>query len=164
MKRCTQCGKRKRVSEFYFVKARNKERAECKECSSLRAANWAKDHRDRVNKTARKWRRNNPEKVKEVSRKNSIKRKQICIIHYGKNGGCVCCGETELCFLTIDHIKDNGAKDKKKYGPGERLRYWMIIKDKFPKGLQTLCFNCQWGKRIHKGFCPHHPRTDLRKS
>jgi hypothetical protein len=158
MKRCTQCGKRKDVSEFYNRKA------ECRKCSNARSVEWAKQHRERATRNSRKWRKNNPEKVKEIVRRNHLKRKKLCIVKYGKNGGCVCCGEKEISFLSLDHIKDNGAKDKRKYGPGERLRYWMIIRDKFPEGLQTLCFNCQWGKRIYKGFCPHHPRTDLRKS
>lgn len=26
---------------------------------------------------------------------------------------------------------------------------------KFPQGYQTLCFNCNSGKAINKGTCPH---------
>lgn len=84
---------------------------------------------------------------------------------YGKNGGCVCCEEKEMSFLTIDHIKDNGSDhrgEKGKPGGGNHL-YRFITRSGFPEGFQVLCFNCQWGKQINKGFCPHHPKTDLRK-
>lgn len=86
--------------------------------------------------------------------------KRKCIIYYGKNEGCVCCGITQISFLSLDHIKDDGFKDHK--GKGKHL-YRILIKLNFPSGYQTLCFNCQWGKRLNNGFCPHHPRTDLRK-
>lgn len=153
MKRCTQCGERKVLSDFY------KKKAECRSCSSKRAVAWAKRNRLRTNRNAAKWRKKNHAKVLDYARKHSRKQKQLCMHHYGRKG-CVCCGERELSFLTLDHIKDNGKQNR----PGRRIKYQMLISLKFPKGLQTLCFNCQWGKRIGKGFCPHHPRKDLRCS
>ena len=45
------------------------------------------------------------------------------------------------------------------YAAIKRLGY-----DYRPKNLQVLCFNCQWGKQIQNGFCPHHPTVDLRRS
>jgi hypothetical protein len=31
----------------------------------------------------------------------------------------------------------------------------LIIKTGFPDGYQVLCMNCNWGKRMNKGICPH---------
>ncbi len=152
--RCTECKKRKTLSGFY-EKKNGKYKAACKVCEIARSTAWANDNPEKRKASSKRWRKNNPERAIEVSQRNHAKRKRLCMEYYGENGGCVCCGETELSFLTMDHIKDNGAE--------ERLRYWMIIRDNFPKGLQTLCFNCQWGKRINKGFCPHRPKKDLRK-
>jgi len=96
--------------------------------------------------------------------RNRVKQdKQACMTEYGKNSGCVCCGVKEISFLSIDHIKDDGFKKRDKHGLGKHL-YRMLVKMGFPRGFQVLCFNCQWGKRLNGGFCPHHPQTDLRKN
>lgn len=160
IKICTQCKEEKNSEEdFYLI--RGKPRAECKACNSKRTVKWGQANRDRRNASAKKWRESHPEELKQVVKRNCFKRKKICIEHYGIDSGCVCCSEKEICFLTLDHIQDDASEKKKT--TGERLRYWMVIRDGFPEGLQTLCFNCQWGKRINKGFCPHHPEIDLRK-
>lgn len=78
------------------------------------------------------------------------------ILVYGNK--CECCEETILEFLTIDHINNDGASHRiKLFGKnkcGNRFYKW-IIKNNFPKGLQVLCFNCNHGKFINGGVCPH---------
>lgn len=76
---------------------------------------------------------------------------------------CTCCGESELSFLSLDHVLDDGAKDRRRRGSSRGSCFYQQLKNSgFPLGLQVLCHNCQWGKRINKGFCPHHPERDLR--
>ncbi|VVB52888.1 Uncharacterised protein [uncultured archaeon] len=94
-------------------------------------------------------------------KKREAKQKRICMNRYGKDDGCVCCGEKHISFLTIDHIEDDGYKNRDTQGRGKHL-YRYLINQNFPRGFQTLCFNCQWGKRLNGGFCPHHPHRDLR--
>jgi len=71
---------------------------------------------------------------------------------------CNCCGETELLFLTIDHINNDGATHRKELGGrnfgGSRMHKWLIDND-FPPGFQILCANCQLGKHLNGGICPH---------
>jgi hypothetical protein len=128
------------------------------------AKKWRDKNGPRILRVNKEWKRNNPDKVKLQSRRARLKRKRICIEYYGRNG-CVCCGEKELSFLSLDHIRDNGAQDRrnnsKRVGNGLYLR---LIQENFPSGFQVLCYNCQWGKRIGEGFCLHHPRTNLRKA
>ena len=50
--------------------------------------------------------------------------------------------------LTIDHIKGGGTKHRKKI-KGEKITVW-LKKNNFPKGFQTLCFNCNWKKHKNK--------------
>jgi hypothetical protein len=78
---------------------------------------------------------------------------------YGAYGGykCNCCGETEQMFLSIDHVHNNGAEERKsgKYkGSGSAFYAW-LCKNNFPKGYQVLCMNCQVGKHKNGGVCPH---------
>jgi len=67
---------------------------------------------------------------------------------------CICCGETEIKFLSIDHIdgrkKLNPIEKKLK---GANLYRWLIA-HKFPKGFQILCYNCNCAKGFY-GVCPH---------
>lgn len=71
---------------------------------------------------------------------------------------CNCCGETRVAFLQVDHINNDGAKHRKEVCSGEFYRW--IIKNNFPKDLQILCANCNWGKYRNGGVCPHvHERN-----
>ena len=57
----------------------------------------------------------------EIQRNFQRKVKKEAIIHYG--GECVCCGEKEIKFLTIDHTKGNGKKHREKTGYSQ-IGYW----------------------------------------
>lgn len=78
---------------------------------------------------------------------------QIIFGKYGKT--CQCCGETERKFLTLDHINNDGAAQRKRDGNkgGYALWLWLINND-LPEGFQTLCWNCNCAKGFY-GACPH---------
>lgn len=77
----------------------------------------------------------------------------------GYGGKCVCCGETISRFLTIDHKNNDGAERRKEgYHIGPAL-YREIIEEGFPDDLQLLCFNCNAGKHLNGGICPHQDCT-----
>jgi hypothetical protein len=145
--KCSRCHREKPVSKFY-ANSRGGLISRCKKCFGI----LSKARYKKNKKVYKEWHRKRWALIKET-----VLRK------YGKNGGCVCCGITNLDFLSLDHIKDNGAQDRRKNKYHNSGLYLRLLKCGFPKGFQTLCHNCQWGKRINKGFCPHHPKTDLRK-
>ena len=58
---------------------------------------------------------------------------------------CVCCHETFETFLTLDHVNNDGAEDRKKRGSGSKL-YNYLNKKNYPVGFQVLCFNCNFGR------------------
>ena len=66
---------------------------------------------------------------------------------------CACCGETQICFLGIDHINGGGYEDRKK-GLGGGTLYHYLRKNNYPKGFQVLCHNCNQAKGYY-GKCPH---------
>ena len=102
----------------------------------------------------KKYREKNKEKImsnnKSYSRKLRDKYKELVFNHYGRK--CECCGEEHIDFLTIDHINGNGEKHRKEIN--RRINDW-LVKNNFPDGFQVLCFNCNWGKHINHGICPH---------
>lgn len=61
-------------------------------------------------------------------------------------------------FLTLDHINNDGAEQRKQlFGGrqgGARFYYW-LKKNNFPEGFQVLCWNCNCGKIRNNGVCPH---------
>lgn len=92
------------------------------------------------------------------SREAAHKNKVTVMAHYGQSK-CNCCGESELEFLTIDHIDGCGARHRRSISnftelSGEKFYRW-LIKNNFPSGYQVLCFNCNFGKYVN-GECPHH--------
>lgn len=78
--------------------------------------------------------------------------------HYGLI--CSCCGAVELDFLSLDHINNDGGPHRKELtgkakGGGGITTYLWIIKNNFPIGFQTLCYNCNVAKQSNGGICPH---------
>ena len=73
----------------------------------------------------------------------------------GYGSVCVCCGETRTEFLTIDHVKNNGAEERRKLRGNNGKLYRAIIERGFPKDeYQILCWNCN-AARQYFGECPH---------
>jgi len=88
--------------------------------------------------------------------KNRYWKAKIKVIeHYG--GKCVCCGESNPEFLTVDHVNNDGKKHRteKPFSVGNNF-YKTLIKEDFNVGyeLQLLCWNCNLAKNYY-GQCPH---------
>ncbi len=155
MKKCIWCKKNKEDSEFgkssIYKDGKN---ARCKVCENKRGKK-------------RYW--SNPEKGRKQARDNFIKhrieytkknkeREQMYkdkVFNYYGGYVCKCCGETIKCFLTIDHINGGGSKHRKENKGGGKFTYRWIVKNGFPEGFQVLCFNCNSGRALNGGICPH---------
>lgn len=97
---------------------------------------------------------NNKANIRIQQKQYELNNKIKIIEAYG--GKCICCQETALEFLTIDHVNDNGAEERKdtNQGTGGKLYRW-LIKRNFPKdNYQLLCYNCNCAKGFF-GYCPH---------
>lgn len=68
---------------------------------------------------------------------------------------CQCCGEWRNKFLSLDHINNDGNAHRKDIGGGGRFLYHWAVKNGFPKTLRLLCFNCNMGRHLNGGKCPH---------
>lgn len=77
------------------------------------------------------------------------------LLHYSNGDiNCACCGERELEFLCLDHIKNDGYKFRRKIKDYSATSQTAKIKGKWIKGLQVLCHNCNMAKQFYGG-CPH---------
>lgn len=89
-----------------------------------------------------------------------LKCKSEALIHYGGNPPkCACCGETEIRFLTIDHINNDGAEHRRKMC-GSHIYEWLKW-NHFPEGYQVMCWNCNCGRQYNNGICPHKESIQL---
>ena len=75
--------------------------------------------------------------------------------HYSKGvPHCVCCGEMDREFLQMDHIEGKKKWNHDLSYGGHKLYQW-IVNNNFPSGFQVLCANCNFGKKMNNGTCPH---------
>lgn len=153
LKTCTICGVAKpKETDFYFRRRDNCYYAWCKECCKARTRQrWHGERHDEI-----AAHENAAMKIKRVRIRRAI------LAAYGNI--CACCGETEETFLTLDHINNDGAEYRRTaLGKRTRAGYWQyqwVIKHGFPAGFQILCMNCQQGKRMNNGVCPHQVRRN----
>lgn len=66
---------------------------------------------------------------------------------------CACCGETGLLFLSLDHVNGGGRQHRRETGGGGF--YVWLRKNNYPAGFQVLCHNCNLGRELNGGICPH---------
>jgi len=99
----------------------------------------------------RRWRAANRDKHRAEG-KRFRERTRAAVLHaYG--GVCVCCGETEVKFLGIDHIEGGGTTHRKELGGVGKLYAW-LLKQGCPDGYRLLCHNCNLARGFY-GACPH---------
>lgn len=139
IKLCSKCGKNPRHNKYW-----------CQQCLKGKNHKVYLKNKDKYKKQAYKWRLDNYERSKEIRRNSNRKLRQLALDHYGRK--CACCGETIEQFLGIDHIDGNGGKHRKEIG-SSHIYSWLKI-NKYPKGFQTLCHNCNMAKGFY-GQCPH---------
>lgn len=177
--RCTKCG-------AVLPPANSRKARLCKPCSRTYMKDYRDRNRDKYNAYQRQWRKPRQAALNEkwrAKRKSMIEkmspselaafRKAECEAATFQNaklkervfeayGGwrCACCGETEKLFLTIDHIHNDGAQHRKSLGHGSMRTYRWLRQRKFPPGFQVLCMNCNFGKRMNNGVCPHQSRRN----
>lgn len=92
---------------------------------------------------------------KRVTRRGALRRifKYMAFDAYGWE--CACCGETDPRFLTIDHPNNDGAEFRRQYSKEGKDAYRVYKSLGYPPGLQTLCWQCNMGKSVNHGICPH---------
>jgi hypothetical protein len=94
----------------------------------------------------------------------SRQQKRAVIEHYG--GRCACPGcptpDVEDAFLTMDHMNNDGNRHRlytRAMSGTRRIYDWITRQVKrtgvWPSGFQVLCGNCNCGKRMNGGVCPH---------
>lgn len=117
-----------------------------------------------IKDNTQKYRRQHPDVTRKTYEKNKVvilarakernkMYKNIVFSSYGNK--CYCCGETNPIFLSIDHVNGGGNAHKRSIKKHGVVYYQWIITNKFPDYLRLLCYNCNMGRQINNGVCPH---------
>lgn len=147
---CPKCKQEK--TEAAFTKNANRKsgrHGHCKACKAAFSKEWARANRDVVNARARAY-------------GQRIRTEMLAA--YG--GKCACCGESEPKFLALDHVNNDGHKERRFGRNGEgRANKPIAVKLRrlgFPQDgrYQLLCHNCNSAKGFY-GVCPHTQRMSL---
>lgn len=138
---CSRCKVEKILDDFYKCKSHKDGHSYyCKRCH---------DEKSKLEYLT------NPKRkimLKLSNKKLWDKLKDEAFQHYG-GYICVCCGELTPQFLSIDHIDGGGHQHRKSIGNGHFYRW--LRDNHYPEGFQILCMNCNFGKRMNHGICPH---------
>lgn len=165
---CKKCGQRKPLEEFakvYSLKNRGKNYRQhtCHECWKIAHAATMRKRRainpESYRQAQRKHRANFLDRCQRQKRESDARRNQQVFAVYG-GARCVCCGETEISMLTIDHINEDGSEHRNEinggFGRHKSINiYVWLRKNNFPTGFQVLCYNCNISKHRNKGICAH---------
>jgi hypothetical protein len=120
---------------------------------------WVARNRESFNAYQRAYRKtaHGSEAEKKKQKRTIENLREAVFSHYGRK--CVCCGESNPKLLSLDHIDNDGHKDRRKLWGKNRIGGWVfyrwVVRWGFPKNIQTLCLGCNSGKSIGNGVCPH---------
>lgn len=179
---CSMCKQKKLLDKFYKIgnEHYNYFHSYCKECSNLRSRkDYAIDVNRPVNKYKKieiingqmcccicnVWKQLDEfykginiygysyfckNCSNERGKNNRLKLKKEFIEAYG--GCCQCCGETEISFLTVEHMREFSKKliYAAKYTLLSRLK-----RLGWPEGYTVLCFNCNLSTKEYGTICVH---------
>jgi len=157
VKECSHCHEIRPIDDFYRNSwAKDQYQGWCKSCSNKHRQHYRETHLDREKQVTHERYLRSRDEILIRERDRNQQRKALLVAHYSNNANrCVCCGESDMRFLTIDHINGNGSKHRKssKCGTGSVFYRW-LIKEGMPEGYQALCYNCNLARTWH-GKCSH---------
>lgn len=155
-RRCSSCEKLYLATTDFFTRHGKGLSRTCKQCQAALRTEQKRpaltpEGKQQVNARGKHYRKLYPDRYREFTRTQQRALKQEMVNAYG--GKCSCCGETELTFLTLEHVLRNGTEHRRRVGRGSvyrdlRRRGWP------QEGYTIYCWNCQMATR-YGSPCPH---------
>ena len=161
---CKHCSREATLAEGFDCTNRERGwyRHECKRCTRQRINRWWHSNPDAAKAIAKRQYETRREELRTPAARERINarvRTNRTLLRdrvYAAYGSiCACCGEADPLFLTLDHVHNDGHRDRKGRGAGGFGLLYRLIREGFPATFQLLCFNCNLGRARNGGVCPH---------
>jgi len=113
------------------------------------------EYRERMQKHSHKYyhKRNHKKEWRDHHLKKQIDLRNTMLDAYGAK--CNCCGETIRAFLTLSHVNNDGAEERRKIGKNPKVMWRKAIAEVDSGRYELLCWNCNAGAKSNGGVCPH---------
>jgi len=95
----------------------------------------------------------------KVYKRKTIKSKLLELM----GDACVCCGERDPMFLQVDHVFNDGHKDRKNMKHNLKINDYLKIWNETPERIQLLCANCNHAKAKNGGVLYRPEKFTRRK-
>ena len=162
--RCQDCcdKHKKWYNEYNCVKNNNIIEGMCCKCGINTTMDNKKTCETCLGKHKEWWKKSGYRERQRLLAIQKRKERKIRVINkYG--GKCICCEESEIVFLCLDHKNGGGNehrrqmnKQKGRCGSSSTQFYKWVEKNNYPDILQVLCYNCNAAKEISDDrICPH---------
>ncbi len=149
-KLCNACKEIKPLDEFNIRNAyKGWYKHWCRGCEAAHFKEYYKEHGEELRASAREYHK-------------TWKDKRFDEVLQALGNRCACCGEDNIVFLTVDHINNDGYKEKKNGRRSGRALWSRVRAEGFPKDkYRILCFNCNCGRaRLANKICPHELKKE----
>ena len=101
-------------------------------------------NREKCRARQKSWRDKNKEHCRQTNgilrRKYNLQLKTALLEAYGKS--CACCNESNVGFLSIDHINGGGRQHRRDIKVTGTSFYKWLKDNNYPPGYRVLCPNC----------------------
>jgi hypothetical protein len=171
---CETCSKKETQRASSLVN-RRRENGLCVHCENPSAAGSKRciEHRKRKSETAerlRQYRIKNRQctscgaflpdgwttitcaKCIERGRIKTERKRRTIFEWYG--GKCMCCGEDQYYFLSLDHVESDGGEERRRLGGQYKILSRLWKEQQSDPRYQLLCYNCNFAREMC-GICPH---------
>lgn len=102
-----------------------------------RVRRYGETHKEKMKPYYKQYSNEHKKERNAYSKEWSAKKRELIIAHYG--GKCIICGDKNIYHLCIDHVNNDGGKQRK--SKHANSFYSWIIENDFPDTLQILCHN-----------------------
>jgi hypothetical protein len=91
--------------------------------------------------------------MRQVKRRFWIRVRQALLDRLGHM--CRCCGLRDGRFLSVDHVWNDGYKERRRTSNPYQLYRKILAGSVDSATVQLLCYNCNMAKAFNGGTCPH---------
>lgn len=85
--------------------------------------------------------------LQHIAKNEAIKLRAMRKVAGSRQPCCVWCAEDDIAVLQLDHVRSDGARDRKPGEAGLKIYYDVVLGRRPVDDLQVMCANCNTRKK-----------------